>query len=210
MKIIHTLAVILFASTLAGCAVQSYDYSALEQSKPRSILVIPPVNDSVEVNAPYVFLSTISKPLAEKGYYVFPVGVIDEFLKQNGLPTPAEMHTVPLEKFRENIGADAVLYVNILEWGQKFQLLSSNTVVSAEARLVDARNGTLLWETHIQGTQSSDSNGGGLVAALIGAVAQQVAGSLADYTKALSATASSQAINDTQTGLLPGPYARQE
>ncbi len=75
----------VFAMLLAGCVASKtpYDYSALENSRPRSILVIPPLNNSVEVNAPYVFLSTITAPLAEKGYYVFPVAVIDRFLKEN-------------------------------------------------------------------------------------------------------------------------------
>jgi hypothetical protein len=40
----------------------------------------------------YIYLSTLTKPLAEKGYYVLPVAVIDQFLKENGLPTPAEMN----------------------------------------------------------------------------------------------------------------------
>lgn len=48
-------------------------FCALQQAAPRSILVLPPMNSSVDVNAPYSYLSTISTPLAEKGYYVFPV-----------------------------------------------------------------------------------------------------------------------------------------
>ena len=79
---------------IAGCVtVPPYDYTALENSRPRSILVLPPVNNSIEVNAPYIFLAGISRPLAEKGYYVFPVAVIDIFLKENGLPTPAKDST---------------------------------------------------------------------------------------------------------------------
>ena len=88
----------LLSLFLVGCATtpSSYNYDALLAAKPRSILVIPPKNSSLEVNAPYVFLSTISKPLGEKGYYVFPVAVIETFLKENGLPTPEEMNLVPM------------------------------------------------------------------------------------------------------------------
>jgi len=80
------------------------------------------------------------------GYYVFPVAVIDQFLKDNGMPTPDEMHTASLAKIREIIGADAVLYVTITEWGQKYQVLQSTTVVHADAKLVDTVTGTTLWE----------------------------------------------------------------
>ena len=39
---------------LAGCATQpGYDYSAFRESRPRSILVLPPLNDSPDVNATY-------------------------------------------------------------------------------------------------------------------------------------------------------------
>ena len=69
-----------------GCATTPYDYAPYRQHMPRSILVLPPLNESVEVNAPYSYLSTVTRPLAECGYYVFPVAVIDAFLKDNGLP----------------------------------------------------------------------------------------------------------------------------
>lgn len=195
---------------LVGCGpVKPYDYSALEQSKPRSIVVIPPANNTVEVNAPYIYLSTISKPLAEKGYYVFPVSVIDHFLKENGLPTPAEMNSIPLDKIHEHIGADAVLYVSIEDWGQKFQLLSSKAVVKANLRLVDARTGTLLWDTVAYAEHANSNNsGGGILGAIASAVADQIAGSIVDHTPTLSVTANNNAINNTRRGLLYGPYVQ--
>lgn len=77
---------------------------------------------------------------------MFPVAVVDQFLKDNGLPTPDEMHTASLAKIREILGADAVLYITIEEWGQKYQVLQSTTVVHARASLVDVATGTALWE----------------------------------------------------------------
>ncbi len=211
MYIMRTLKKIALLSALvffAGCATtSSYDYSNLIAAKPRSILVIPPMNNSVEVDAPYTYLSTISKPLAEKGYYVFPVAVIDAFLKENGLPTPAEMHSIPLDKIREIIGADAVLYVTIREWGQKYQVISSTTVVVADLRLVDARSGAVLWQGSARGQRGNDSHGNnGLAGALLGAIIDQVAGSIIDYTPDVSRQANNNAIYSRSRGLLNGPY----
>lgn len=201
------LTVILSLMLSVGCATQHpYDYSALEASAPRSILVVPPLNNTVEVNAPYIFLSTISRPLAEKGYYVFPVSVIDNFMKSNGLPTPEEMNQVPLDKLYEIIGADAVLYTTIDDWGQQYQLLSSAATVSAEMKLLDAKSGQLLWNARAFAQQTSSDGGGSLVGALVGAVVDQVAGSMADRTPELSRQANSAAINDFRSGLLNGPY----
>lgn len=193
---------------LSGCAsVEPYNYGALKQAAPRSILVLPPMNSSVEVNASYSYLSTISQPLAEKGYYVFPVAVVDTFLKENGLPTPAEMNGIALDKIDEIIGADAVLYVDIQDWGQKFQVLSSVTVVKGYVKLVSVKTGELLWDAPIQAQYNpSNNSGGGLVGALVGAVVSQIAGEVSDNTPLVARMANNAAINAPKRGLLSGPY----
>ncbi|OZG72932.1 hypothetical protein BTA51_13305 [Hahella sp. CCB-MM4] len=195
---------------VTGCAVQPYDYTALQEAKPRSILVIPPVNNTVEVSAPYTFLSTISAPLAEKGYYVFPVAVIDQFMKQNGLPTPMEMNQVPLEKIREIIGPDAVLYVTIEDWGQQYNVISSKAVVSSSWRLVDARTGELLWEGVAHEEESSNDGGNDLSKALLSAVVHQIVSTISDKTPELSRRANYYTVNNQYRGLLPGPYYKSE
>jgi len=193
---------------VSGCAtVAPYDYTAFEKSKPRSIVVIPPNNNSIEVNAPYIYLSTLTRPLAEKGYYVFPVFVIDYFLKENGLPTPAEMNDIPLDKIGEHIGADAVLYVSIEEWGQKYQVLQSVTKVHATLRLVDVKTGDLLWESTAIARETSGNGGGGLTGLLVNAALTQVLSStIADSTPSLARRANNAAIGSRARGMLDGPY----
>ena len=205
MRAMKSIAGLWLALLLTACQSVPYDYTELMRSAPRSIVVIPPINNSIEVDAPYVFLSTISRPLAEKGYYVYPVAIIDTFLKENGLPTPEEMNSIPLDKIRQHIGADAVLYVTIEEWGQKYQVIASTTVVRATMRLVDTRTGTQLWNASAHAEQGSDS-GQGLAAALISALVEQIAGSLSDRTPGVARTANNAAINHPDTGLLNGPY----
>lgn len=196
---------------VTGCATpHPYNYDALIAAKPRSIVVIPPKNNTVEVNAPYVYLSTISRPLAEKGYYVFPVAVIDHFMKENGLPTPEEMNQVPLDKIYENIGADAVLYVEINDWGQKYNVISSDTVVGVTMKLVDARTGTLLWDASAHASTDNNSSNSGLAGMLISAVINQIAGSISDNTPVIARTANNIAINSASRGLLKGPYAPKQ
>jgi hypothetical protein len=198
----------LLALGLGGCAAvqQAPDYTAYRSHMPRSVLVLPPLNHSIEVDASYVYLSTITRPLAEAGYYVFPVAVIDAYLKENGLPTPAEMNAVPLDKLGEIFGADAVLYLTIEDWGQKYQVLASTTVVNARGRLVDVKTGGTLWEGTAQASEGSGDGGGGLVSMLVAAAVEQIADSVAGRVHALSARANNQMILNTTTGLLLGPY----
>ncbi|MGK0306257.1 MAG: hypothetical protein ACI8UG_002012 [Gammaproteobacteria bacterium] len=204
---IHKVA-LLFIVLLSGCTtIEPYNYGPLKQAAPRSILVLPPMNSSVEVSAPYTYLSTVTKPLAEKGYYVFPVSVVDNFLKENGLPTPAEMNGIALDKIDEIIGADAVLYVHIQDWGQKFLVLSSVSVVQGSLKLVSVKTGKLLWEAPINAQYSpNDNSSGGLLGALVVAVVSQIAGEISDNTPQVARMANNMAFNSAKRGLLNGPY----
>src|SRR5277367_2093834 len=102
-------------SFFAGCATTPpFDYTNFRAHRPRSILVLPPLNNSTDVRGTYGYLSTVTRPLAELGYYVFPVAIVDQFLKENGLPSPGEMHQAPLDKLGKIFGADAVLYITLI------------------------------------------------------------------------------------------------
>ena len=150
---------VLLGSVLAtGCAStpKSYDYTAFKQSRPRSILVLPPTNGTPEVTASYGMLSQMTLPLAESGYYVLPVTLVDETFRQNGLTQPEDIAALPLTKLEEIFGADAALYVNITKYGTVYVLLNSESVVTAEARLIDLRSGATLWEGSASASSTSE------------------------------------------------------
>ena len=191
-----------------GCATKpspSFDYTEYRAHMPRSILVLPPLNESVEVDAPYAYLTTLSQPVAERGYYVFPVSIVDAFMKDNGLPTAGEMHGVSLNRIDELIGADAVLYLTIADWGQKFQVLSSQTVVSVEGRLVDVVSGTTLWTGDVTVVRDSSDSSSGLAEMLVGAIVAQVMATAIDPIRPLARQANRRMFFNEGDGLLIGP-----
>src|SRR5262249_13128246 len=136
-----------------------YDYTNFREKRPRSILVLPPLNKSSSVEATYGYLSTVTYPIAERGYYVFPVDEVDQFFRENGMPTAGERHQVPLDKVAQILGADAVLYVTLTEYGTKYMVLDSVPMVAAVAKLVDTRTGTLLWQDAAMLQRSHHSSG---------------------------------------------------
>ncbi|ACS87766.1 DUF799 domain-containing protein [Musicola paradisiaca] len=168
---------------LTGCAKpQPYDYTAFKQSKPRTILVLPPLNHSPDVKAGTSFLSQVTYPLAESGYYVLPVAVTDETFKQNGLTTAQDIQAVSVAKLHQIFGADAALYLDITDYGSKYMVINSETRVTANARLVDLRNGKELWKgsaTASSSEQQSNSNGG-VIGLLVQAAVTQIADTIAD------------------------------
>lgn len=185
--------------SFTGCAtVPPKDYTEMRKSRPRSILVLPPVNESTDVRASYSMLTTTTRPLAEMGYYVLPVVLVDHYLKENGLTVPAEMHQAPLEKLHEVFGADTVLFITIEQYGSKYQVLASNTIVHARAKLVDCRTGANLWEGRAETVYSGQS---GLIEALV----TQVLNKLTDQAHTVAAMASYQLLTLPGQGLLRGP-----
>lgn len=192
---------------LAGCASHtSYNYEKFRAAKPRSILILPPTNQSTDIQGTYSYLSTVTMPVAEKGYYVYPVALIDQMMKENGLPSANEMHQASLKKIREIISPDAVLYLNLEQYGTKFVLLSSQTTVTVSGKLISAKSGEVLWEGRATATESSSSGGGGLADMLVNAVVSQVVSSSTDHAHEVSEQASHVLFWSNSQGLLNGPY----
>lgn len=202
-RVLTVVSLIFGLSVLQGCVQQPVQPSpAFLRAAPQSILILPPTNLSNEAEAPYIYLSTISEPFGEQGYYVFPVMVVDAFMKGNGMHLPAEMHKVPLDKLSEVFGQDAVLYINIESFGQEYVLLSSNTVVRATARLVESKTGTVIWQGKAVFSEGSGDGGGGVAGMLVAALVDQIVDSLSERVRDVSIVA-----NDMMVRSLPaGPY----
>jgi hypothetical protein len=203
------LAPVLLAMALTGCATHQprYDYTAFRSSKPSSILVLPPLNQSPDLRASYSVMSTVTVPLAESGYYVFPTAVVDDTFRENGLENPGEMHQAPLAKLREIFGADAVLYLTVEKYGTVYQVIDSATVVAVTGKLVDARTGVLLWagKASASDAESRQSSGGGMVGLLVTALVRQVIGSVGDPGHQVSVMANNRLLGARKGGLLYGP-----
>lgn len=193
---------------LAGCATAPYDYSALKASRPKSILVLPPVNDSNVVDASNSVFSTVTLPLAESGYYVYPVTLVAETFRQNGLNNPAEIAMVSPTKLREIFGADTALYIQIKQYGTTYYVISSASVVTADARLVDLRTGIQLWSGTATASSAENQNaaGGGLVGLLVQAVVNQIIESTTDASHKIAGITSARLLTaGAPKGLLYGP-----
>jgi hypothetical protein len=189
---------------LAGC-VTPYDYTNFRAHPPRSILVLTPLNESTAVEGTYGYFSTVTMPLAEMGYYVYPVVLVDQFMKENGLPTAGEMHQAPLDKIRDIFGADAVLYVTLKQYGTKYQVINSATIVTVQAKLVDTKTGLVLWEGTATAQQNS-SGSGNIFADLVVAAVSQAVNSSTDQAHDVSRMANTLLLTPKDRGLLYGPY----
>lgn len=204
------LCLLLFVTALAtGCATSSHDadyLNAFHDSAPRSILVVPPVNLSTDVQGTTSVLATLPFYLAEKGYYVFPVNTVKTLLEYEGYYEPAEAHAAPPEQLAELFKADAILYVTIHEWTSRYLLLTTTTEVDFEYRIVGADGGHL-WSERQRMTYTPDNNSSGnplvdLVAMAVTAAMERAAPKYLPLTRQANALAFYG-----PRGVPPGPYS---
>jgi hypothetical protein len=205
------LAAFATAAALTGCAaprIAPYDYTAFSAAKPASLLVLPPVNDAPDVKATSGVWAQATRPLAEAGYYVLPVTLVDETLKQNGVQTAVDAQAIPTAKLREVFGADAAVYLKVSRYGTSYKIVDSETRVEVEARIIDLRSGQLLWKgaAVASSAEQSQQQQGGIAGLLIAAVVKQIINSTTDASFNYAGIANARLLGAPQfNGLLPGP-----
>src|SRR5690625_4981481 len=228
------LITMLFALTvmLSACATQpvhkTYPVTdAFKAGPPRSILIVPVLNQSVNVEAPQYFMSTISRPLAERGYYVFPVNLVENVLRRNGLADAYMVHHANTVALARLFGADAVLYITIDNWTAKYSLFETNVVVEFDYVLKSGYTGAVLWKAHRRvshksdsgddddsGSFSQDSGSGNILADMLWGVVEDTVDNMVDaaVTKAfpdfmpMVKKANYAAFHENEDGIPIGPY----
>jgi hypothetical protein len=194
---------------LAGCATAPprSDYTEFRSENPHAILVVPPINKSVDVNAPDYFLATIATPLAERGYYVFPVNMVRSVLADDGLSDANLVHSGDPRRLGQLFGADAVLYISIERWDAKYVVLSTTVTVELNYSLKSARTGHELWKDHrVLAYSPQGSSSGNPLADLIADVVAAAMTKAAPNYLPLARQANDQAITLKGTGLPAGPH----
>jgi hypothetical protein len=201
---------ILSAALLGGCATKPppFDYTAFQKAKPATLLVLPPVNDSPEVSATPSVWAHATRPLAEAGYYVLPITLVDETFRQNGVTVANEVQQIPIQKLREVFGADAAVYLRVKRYGTSYAVVSSESRVTVEGQIVDLRTGDLLWKgaaTASSSEQQTQSQGG-LVGLLVTTLIKQIISTASDESYKYAGIANARLLGAPRyNGILPGP-----
>jgi hypothetical protein len=205
-----TLAALLTLVLFGGCATKAppYDYTAFAKAKPVTLLVMPPLNESPEVNATPGVWSHATRPLAEAGYYVLPITLVDETFRQNGVTNAHDAQEIPLVKLQQFFGADAAVYMKIKSYGTRYAVLSSETRVEVEARIVDLRSGELLWQgkAFASSAEENQQSQGGLIGLLVTAVVKQIMATSTDASYRYAGIANQRMLGAPRyNGVPPGP-----
>lgn len=91
-------------------------YPKLYEERPMSIVIMPPINQTNNVEAKEYFYTTLYSPLCEKGYYVFSPMMTMEMFQSESAYDAEQFIEADLSKFRQVLGADAAMFTIIKKW----------------------------------------------------------------------------------------------
>ncbi|HYL90035.1 MAG TPA: GNA1162 family protein [Burkholderiales bacterium] len=212
MKAINALLAATYVVILGGCATADLSQTAFYQSPPRSVLVAPVVNRSLDVDASNYVLTTLTIPIAELGYYVFPVNTTKVVLEQEGLYEPEMVRKMEPGKLCGLFGADAVLYVTINRWDARYLLLSTTVTVDFDYELL-RNDGSQLWKAKktMQYSPQQQNQGGNPLAGLIAqAISAAMTRAAPNYIPLTQQANYQVFVTDAATKWPPGPYAKKQ
>lgn len=105
--------------TSCSYVTRESQYAKMYEEKPVTILVMPPINNSTNVEAKDLLYTSISRPLVEAGYYVVSPLLAMDVLKSESAYDAEMFYDAPLTVFNDYFGADAVVFSVIESWTKK-------------------------------------------------------------------------------------------
>lgn len=118
--ILFAFACVLVSSCgMMNTVTRETQYAKMYEEKPVTLLVMPPINNSTNVEAKDLLYTSISRPLVEAGYYVISPLLAMDILKSESAYDSELFIEAPLTMFNNFFGADAVVFSVIDSWAKK-------------------------------------------------------------------------------------------
>ena len=116
--------ILLFASCSPANQIKvSQAYKGMYSEQPLSVLVMPPINKTTNVDAKEYFHSSLNVPLANAGFYIIPPFLSMEILKRESAYDAELFLDAPLAKFGEVFNADLALFTIIHKWDKGYSVV---------------------------------------------------------------------------------------
>jgi len=186
IKLIYLLSLLLILVSACGPKYISKKdaFPNIYEERPLSILVLPPINMTTAADAKEYYATTIAEPLSFAGYYIYPIEVTTDILKNEGLYDTEILGGLPPEKFKQFFGANAVLYIKILKWDTSYYVIGGNVTVAVDCLLKSTTTGRDLWKydgTIVVDTTGGSGGSGGLAGLIVKVIATAIQTAATDY-----------------------------
>lgn len=169
---------------------EAYSYFYNEEEQPLTILVMPPINKTSNVEAKDYFYYTLQVAAANLGYYSFPPLLSMETLQTESAYDSELFVESDIGKFYQTFGADLLLFTTITDWS-KYAFASSGGVKvgitytlrsTKTGETVYSRSGQFKCDTSYDSGLSGSSNGYlALIGFIVDTVGTAVQTAVTDY-----------------------------
>ena len=157
-------------------------YAKMYEEKPVTLLVMPPINNSTNVEAKDLLYTSISRPLVEAGYYVISPLLAMDVLKSESAYDSEMFFDAPLTAFQNYFGADAVVFSVIDTWAKKGMGIETKIRYVIKSAYT---NDTLFERScDLYLDLSVDSGANGILGALVDLAASAINTAATDHIKA--------------------------
>jgi hypothetical protein len=204
-RLIKNLFVVLISLALIGCGggviltkQEAFPEMYNSGKQPLSVLVIPAVNKSTAADAPDFYGVTVAEQLSMMGYYVYPLEVVTEILRNEGVIDTEMISGLPPSAFKEGFGADAVLFVTINSWDTNYYVFIGNVEVGLDFVMYSTTTNEVLWSYAIVAKVDTSSSSENFI---VDAITTAISSALTKYV-----TVAKQANSMAFLALPVGPY----
>jgi len=194
---------LLFSCASNVLITKNEAFPKMYDEKPLSILVLPPLNSSTAVEAKEYYLTTIAEPLSLSGFYVAPIEIVNQIMKDEGIDDSSEFLNIDPAIFNKSFGSDAVLFTEILQWDTSYAVISGSVTVQIMFLLKSSYTNEVLWSYNEQVTVNTtgDNNVGGTAGILLALIETAVKTAVQDYIPI------AKSVNNIATSTIPvGKY----
>jgi hypothetical protein len=204
MKKIFILLAILSPLLLTACGpkistvTMGEYYKDFYENQPTSVLVLPARNTTTAADAANMFRYSITRPLAERGFYVYPVHLVDAFFKSENIVDDQLIRNIPIEKLKEVFNADAIVYIDINAWDTGYTVVTSNVDVGLSYSIVDTSTGKEVWTNNAYAYSYAGIDTSSALSIVISAVTTAI-NTATDYTQ-LSYVANNAGMSSLPAG----------
>ncbi len=158
-------------------------YAKLYEEKPVSILVMPPINNTSNVEAKDLLYTSVSRNIAETGYYVISPLIAMDVLRNESAYDAEYFMNSSLGKFKEYFGVDAVVFAIIENWAKEGWIIHTKVNYMMKSTTTNEILFERSCDLHLDLMKNSGT--GGLLGVLVDAIATAVDVAMTEHIEAV-------------------------
>jgi len=146
------LSLIFALILISGCVTIPKNFGP-GKIMPNSILVLPPMNNTVDMSAPDVVWPIVHNVIIRRGYQSPSIDYVKKVLEEHNIHYAGEINMYTPEELGKMFNADAILYTTITDWSTTWLLVYASQTVGLQFVLKSATDGDVLWQNQYTQTE---------------------------------------------------------